>query len=232
MSTATTTPTRADARTSIPSRRWAHAGILAGAAGVAAIVASLGVSAVYDEKTAGNAEKIVESLKDSTPNLLVFHTLTMIATVTLLVFAAGLRRRLAGQVQAGSILPDVAAFGLLLASVAGLMGSALDTEFIFGVNASSDQPQLVPETAAMFGHWVGTVPWLWVGAGLTGVAVAVAALKQAAAPRWIGWVSAVLGGLTLLVGMSPLQYMAGFTGPLLVLVISLGFAFGDRDELS
>ena len=42
-------------------------------------------------------------------------------------------------------------------------------------------------------------------------------------------VGALLGGLTLLVGISPLQYMAGFTGPVLVLVMALGFAFGDRD---
>lgn len=236
MSTATTTTPRNGAatrtETTTPGRGWAYAGIAAGAAGVAGIVASLGIDAVYNEKSAGNAEKIVDSLQDATPNLLAFHTFTMIATVSLVVFAAGLRRRLAGQVRAGSVLPDVAAFGLLLAAVAGLMGSALDTEFIFGVNASADQPQLVPESGAFFGHWVGTVPWLWVGAGIAGVALAAAALKQSAAPRWIGWVAAALGGLTLLVGVSPLQYMAGFTGPVMVLVVSLGFAFGDRDELS
>ena len=38
----------------------------------------------------------------------------------------------------------------------------------------------------------------------------------------------MLGGITLLIGLSPLQYMAGFTGPVLVLVLGLGFAFGDR----
>jgi hypothetical protein len=66
---------------------------------------------------------------------------------------------------------------------------------------------------------------------VTGVAVAVAALRHAAAPRWIGWVAAVLGGITLLFGMSPLEYMAGFTGPVLVMVLGLGFAFGDRTAL-
>ena len=47
-------------------------------------------------------------------------------------------------------------------------------------------------------------------------------------PRWIGRVGLVLGGLTLLLGISPLQYMAGMTGPLLVLVVALGFCLGDR----
>lgn len=234
MSTATTPTPRSAAttpnRSETTGRGWAYVGVAAGFSGLLAIGASLSISAVYDEENLGNAEKIVASLKDATGNLVVFHTFTMIACVSLVVFAAGLRRRLSGQVRAGSILPDVAAGGLMLAAVAGLMGSALDTEFIFGVNAPKGE--LVPEVGAMYGHWVGTVPWLWVGAGLAGVAVAVAALKQSAAPRWIGWVGAVLGGLTLLVGVSPLQYMAGFTGPVLVLVMSLGFAFGDRDELT
>ncbi|WP_448059935.1 hypothetical protein [Cellulomonas hominis] len=60
------------------------------------------------------------------------------------------------------------------------------------------------------------------------VLVAVAALRHGAAPRWIGAVSAVLGGLTLLAGLSPLQYMAGFVGAVWLVVVALGFALGDR----
>ena len=37
-----------------------------------------------------------------------------------------------------------------------------------------------------------------------------------------------LGGLTLLLGISPLQYMAGMTGPIGLLVITLGFLAGDK----
>lgn len=232
MSTAINTPkgTGFRADPTVHGHGWAYAGVVAGLAGVLSIGASLSVSAVYDTENLGNAEKIVAALKETTNNLLVFHVATMVAAVTLLVFAAGVRRRLAGQTRPSSILPDVAAAGLTLTAVACLMGSALDTEFIFGVNAPKGE--LVPEVGALYGHWVGTVPWLWVGAGLAGVAIAAASLKQGAAPRWIGWVGAILGGLTLVAGVSPLQYMAGFTGPIVVLLIALGFAFGDRDELS
>jgi len=87
---------------------------------------------------------------------------------------------------------------------------------------------MVPEAAVVYNHWVGTIPWVWVGAGVAAVALAIAALRHAAAPRWIGYVSLILGGLTLLVGLSPLQYLAGMTGPIWLLVVSLGFAFGDR----
>ena len=119
----------------------------------------------------------------------------------------------------------MASTGLLLVAVAALMGSALDTEFIFAVG---EPDRVVPESVAFYGHWVGTVPWLWVGAGLTGVTLAVASFRHRAVPRWIGVVGLVLGGLTLLLGISPLQYMAGFVGPVWLLVTSLGFLLGDR----
>lgn len=207
-------------------RGWAIVGLLAGLAGVVGIQASLSIDAVYDQESAGDAARIAERLEDFVPNLLVLHVAMMIASLLLLVFAAGLRRRLQGQAPVGSLLPDVAAAGLLLTSVAALMGVAFSTEIVFGVTA--DDPQLDPEFAAVVGHWVGTVPWLWVGAGVTGLAVAVAALRHAAAPRWIGWIAAVLGGLTTILGVSPLQYLAGFTGPVLVLLLGAGFALGDR----
>lgn len=47
-------------------------------------------------------------------------------------------------------------------------------------------------------------------------------------PRWVGRVGLVLGGLTLLLGISPLEYMAGATGALLVLVTGIGFSVGDK----
>ena len=210
------------------SRAWAYVGAVAGLAGVVGIQASLQIDAVYNEKYAGDADLILDRLGDYVPQLLVLHVTMTGAAILLLVFAAGLRRRLRAQAPAGSLLPDVAAGGLLLTAVAGLMGAGFTTEIVFGV--TDDSSAIDPEFAAVVGHWIGTIPWLWVGAGLTGVAVAVAAIRHAAAPRWLGWVGAVLGGITLLVGLSPLQYMAGFTGPVLVLVLGLGFAFGDRQR--
>jgi hypothetical protein len=212
----------------VPSRRrgWAVAGAVAGLAGVVGIQVSAAIDAVYDDKYLGDAAKITERLGDLVPQLLVLHGTMMAASLLLLVFAAGLRHRLQGQAPAASLLPDIAAGGLMLTSVATLLGVAFTTEIVFGVTA--DDLEIDPEFGAMVGHWVGTVPWLWVGAGVTGLAVAVAALRHAAAPRWIGWVAAVLGALTTIAGVSPLQYMAGFTGPLLILLLGLGFAFGDR----
>ena len=38
----------------------------------------------------------------------------------------------------------------------------------------------------------------------------------------------LLGGLTLLLGISPLEYMAGVFGTLWLLVAAIGFSVGDR----
>lgn len=224
-----TTDTSRSTSTSTPrgGRLWAASGAVAGLAGVVAIQSSTQVDAAYSEDARG-AAAIADRLADQVPQLLALHVSSMVACVLLLVFAAGLRRRLQDQAPAGSLVPDLAAGGLLLTAVVALMGSAFTTETVFAIG--DEEWPLTTEFAAVVAHWVGTVPWLWVGAGVTGVAVAVAALRHAAAPRWLGWVAAVLGGLTLVAGMSPLQYLAGMPGPVLVLVLGLGLGLGDRSR--
>lgn len=209
------------------SRAWAAAGLGAGVASIVAIAASMSISAVYDEKLGGDAQGIYERMQDFVPHILVFHTATLVGVVLLVIFGAGLRRRLKAQAPADSLLPDVAAGGLLLTAVAGLMGSSLDTEFGSAL-IQTERVEVVPEVFVFYGHWLGTIPWLWVGAGVAGVAMAVAALRHDAIPRWIGWVGAVLGGITLAFGISPLQYMAGMFGPVFVTIAAAGFLFGDR----
>jgi hypothetical protein len=205
------------------SRSWALAGIGAGVAGIGSVVASGFTGAVYDEKIAGDAVAITERLAELTTQILVFHTATMVSALLLVVFAVGLRRRLASAVPADSLLPGVAAAGLLLVAAAQLLGSGLTTEFVFGVQ---DVDLMVPETAAFFSHWMGTIPWLWGTAGLTAIAVSVAARQFGAVPRWLGIISLVMGGLMLLIAVSPLQYMAGMVGPLWVTIAAIVFAAG------
>ncbi len=215
----------ASRRTSAPTPRgWALTGVGAGIAGIVSVQASAALSVNWQE-TAGDAEAIVADYAGRTGTLILFHTATVLTALLVLVFAAGLARRLGVQAPAGSLLPSVASGGLLLVSAAALLGSGLDTQFMFGF---ADPGTIVPESGAFYTDWIATIPWLWVGAGLSAVAVAVAALRHGAAPRWIGAASAVLGGLILLAGLSPLQYMAGFVGPVWLVVVALGFALGDR----
>ena len=226
MSTTTLAP-NALAPTISGHRGWAAAGLGAGLAGIVGVVASMTVDAVYREEIAGDAVAIQARVAEQTPQILVFHTATMAAVLLLLVFAAGLRRRLAMTLGPDSLIPSVASSGLLLVSVAGLLGTGLTTEFVFG---AADPGLMVPETVALFGHWIGTIPWLWAGAGVSALAVAVAGLRHGAVPRWIAWTSLVLGGFTVLFGISPLQYMAGMTGPVWLSVVAFGLLVSSPSQ--
>jgi hypothetical protein len=200
-------------------RGWRYAGIGAGLAGIAALVGSSLTDAVYQEEIAGDPTAIADKLADQTASIMLLHVGGMVSALLLLVFAAGLRRRLAETVPAGSLLPQVAASGLLLVSVAQLMGTALSTEFVSGAD---DADLVVPEAAVFFGHWIGTVPWLWVGAGVAALALGVAGRTYGAAARWLTWTSLALGAVTVLFGVSPLQYMAGVTGTIWLTVAAIG----------
>lgn len=205
-------------------RGWAAAGVLAGGSAVASIQLSTMASPVYDAATPPTAAWVAEQLSTKVPVLIGFHLTTTIAALLLMIFAAGLKRRLDAQAPADSLLPNVAAIGLVITSAILIMGAGLNTEFIFGLAT----PGMMPATdVSFYSHWVATISWLWVAAGVSAVALGLASLRGAA-PRWIGVVSLVLGALTALLGVSPLQYMAGFVGPLWLLVVALGFLLGDR----
>ena len=218
-STFVTTGRRTDPVQLSPGKGWVVAGIGAGLAGIVTVVGSSLANAVYDEKLAGNAAGITEKLAEQTVPILAMHTGAMLSAVLLVVFAAGLRRRLLNSTPEGSLLPQVAGSGLMLVSVALLMGSALTTEFVFGVK---EPDLLVPETAVFFGHWIGTVPWLWVGAGIAAIALGIAGRKFKTVAPWLTWFSLGLGALTLFLGVSPAQYMAGMTGPLWLTIAAIG----------
>ena len=104
------------------------------------------------------------------------------------------------------------------------MGTSLNTEFAFGVAADD---MLVPEAAVVYNHWIGTVPSCWLLAGLSGLAVWTAA-RRGDVPRWLGRVGLAFGALTVVVGTLPVQYMAGLTGAVWLLVTAVGFTFGDK----
>lgn len=218
-------PTTPSADVSRPSRLWAASGVAAAVAGAGAIVTTMGVNAVYDPEISGNADKILDVMLDSKGSSTAFHVLAASSAMLLVPFAAGLFRRLRGSLPADSLLPAVAALGVAMTSFILVMGSGLDTEFGFGLPAEGN---VVAENVSFYGHWVGTIPYLWTGMGLAGLALAAAALRHRAVPRWIGLVGLVLGGGTVLAGVSPLEYMAGLLAPFWLLITAAGFLVGDR----
>lgn len=202
------------------SRAWALTGLGAGLAGFASMMVSGSMSVIYPDDGL-KADAVQEHVSSQGPQIIAFHVLTTLAAVLLLPFAAGLFRRVRATVPADSLAPAVAAFGLVALSSVLILGAGLDTEFLFGGDL------VVPESSAFYRHWVATISWLWTTAGVTGLAL-FAAGRQGGVPRWIGIVGLVLGGLTLALGLSPLEYMSGMTGPVWLVVTALGFVIGDR----
>ena len=211
-------------RTTTPSRLWAVAGIGAALAGAGTIVTSSAVDIVYRDEFAGTTDGVAQALSDKSPVLFAFHSITTLGAVLMIVFGAGLFRRLRTALP-DSIAPVVALVGLAGTAVVSILGSGLDTEFM--MPGPDGEPGFADSSAAMYNHWIGTIPWLWTLVGLAGLAIFVAA-RSRAVPRWLGIVGLVLGGLTVVLGVSPLEYMSGVTGVLWLLVTAVGFTFGDR----
>jgi hypothetical protein len=235
---ATSNPVRSDLtsiedRPAAPVRRnssrvWALSGLGAGLLGIGTIVTSSMVDVVYRDEFKGTTEGFTQALDEKTGVLFAFHSITTLSALLMVVFAAGLFRRLrrgAGD----SIAPTVAFAGLLGTAVVSVMGAGLDTEVMM-VMAAEDG--VVPDsTASFYNNWIGTIPWVWVLAGLAGLAV-YATSRLNVVPRWIGRVGLVMGGLAALLGVSPLEYMAGPIAALWLVVTSVGFLVGDRAHRS
>lgn len=218
MSATVTHESASTSQRSLPEGRgWVLSGIGAGLTGAASIWLSLSSSPPMIDKV--TPEEVVAHYATMVPTLIAFHLTTVLAAVLVLPFAAGLLRRLSAQAPAGSLHGSVAMLGLTVLSAVLVLGSGLNTQFVFGFL----QPELlVASDASFYSHWIATIAWLWVTAGLAGVAVGLAGLRHGAIGKGLAIASLVLGGLTLLLGISPLQYMAGFVGPVWLLVVSLG----------
>jgi hypothetical protein len=211
------------------SRLWALSGLGAGILGVGSIVTSSMVDVVYRDEFKGTTDGVSEALEDKAGVLFAFHSITTLGAILMVVFAAGLFRRLrrgAGD----SIAPMVAFAGLLGTAVVSVLGAGLDTEIMMAL-AMGDENTVPDPTASLYNNWIGTIPWVWVLAGLAGLAV-YSVSRLNVAPRWIGRIGLVMGGLAVLLGISPLEYMAGPVAAVWLVVTSLGFLVGDRAHRS
>jgi hypothetical protein len=208
-----------------PSKGWALAGVAAGVLGIGTMVSSSTINAIYDKSIALDEDAVLARLADQSVQIITFQVVASLTALALVVFAAGLHRRLAARLD-DSIVPMVASAGLIGTAVVTVLGTGLDTEFAVGI-----EDHVLAANAAMFNHWTGTIPWCWLLVGLSALAVASAG-RQGAVPRWMGITSLVLGGLTVVSGVLPVQYMAIVPGALWVLVISVGFLAGDKTHRS
>lgn len=206
------------------TRLWSASGVAAGLLAIVGIAATTQVGFVYDPSTAGDARAIQAAVDTVTGVTALFHACTLASAFLLIVFTAGLRRRLEAKLP-DSVIPGVVSAGLGLVAVVQVIGTALDTEFM-----TTPREPIVASASVFWVHWINTVPFVWAGSGLAALGLAVASLRHRWASRWIGVASLVLGALISAVALSPLQYLAGFLGPLWLLVISSGLLLTPRNR--
>src|SRR3954465_4117413 len=128
-------PTRNPVRSDLPiapetssrpaPRWWALAGVGAALAGAATVVATSMAGTVYESRFAGDTTGLADAMADDASTMLVFHGVTGVGALLMLVFAAGLHRRLTAALGGDATLPLVAFAGLLGTAVVSILGSGL-----------------------------------------------------------------------------------------------------------
>ena len=185
-------------------RGWAYAGLLGG---IGSFLFFLGPGMMLSTSTdalADNADVLAE-VEGKAGWVWAFQTSGVGLAVLLAIFAVGLRRRLAGQEPAGSLVPDLAGLGLILMSIMTLVGTGISTEMFHALRHTDE---VDPDTIATHLAIYNTMAWVWAGGMLTTGAIAVAGLRHGSVSRRLGRFAAVMTGLVVLTQVLPFQYLA------------------------
>lgn len=205
-------------------RGWAWAGLAAGIVGLAVFVVPSGALVVDNDQLIDNAQVLAE-LDGKQHWVWAFQTGTFAVAVLAVIFGVGLRRRLAGQAPAGSLLPDLAALGLALVAALTLVGGGISTELFHSLrHADEVDPDTIGAHMALF----NTMAWVWAGGILTTGAVAVAGLRHASVGKGLARFSAVMTFLIIVTQVLPFQYLAVAPMALFLIVCSISMVRSER----
>jgi hypothetical protein len=207
-----------------PGRAWAWTGAAGALVGAAGLVVT---GNTYDVDTGVVADNpaLVRAVAENAGLVWAQQVLCAVVAGCLLVFAAGLHRHLARQEPTGSLVPGVAATGVVVTAAAVLIGGGISTELYWAL--TGDQP-FDPDTVGAHLALYNTLPWLWAALGLSAAAVAVAGLRHASVGRGLAWFSAVCALALAATQALPVQYAAVLPGALWVIGSGTAFALGGR----
>jgi hypothetical protein len=206
-----------------PRRAWAWAGVWGGVAGLVAFLAS--GSLVVDEDLLADNAAVLAEIADRGAFVWLNQVTMSVAALGLVIFGAGLRRRLDEQEPVGSLAGACALIGTSAAAVMALVGGGIGTELFWQLQAANDDITSVdPDTVMANLAIYNTMGWVWAGVGLAAGAVAVAGLRHDSVGRKLAWFSAVMAALVALVQVVPLQYLAAFPAALWCIVTGIAMA--------
>jgi hypothetical protein len=204
---------------------WAWAGAAAGVVALIGLVVSSGISSFDKDLLADNA-LLARDVTGNQGVVWIYQVCCSAGALGVAVFAAGLRRKLAAQAPAQSLLPSLAAAGLASVALMLLVGGGICTELFW--HLAQDYGKSDPDTIAANLALFDTMGWVWAGLGLTTGSVAVASLRHGSLPRWLGWVSVVATVLIGITQLLPFQYMAAFVGAPWLVAAGIGLARRER----
>lgn len=155
-------------------RAWALAGIVAALGGVGGV-------AFFEEQT---------SLAGQGTRLRICAALGMVGVAGLVAFLSGLRAYMDEQTPVGSLTGRIAQSGGLIAATTLFVG------YLFKLIVAGYTDKITGNADVVVRNGLdGLSTGAWAALALTMLAVSVAAIRHAALPRWLGWLSAILGSL-------------------------------------
>lgn len=212
--------------TAAGGQRWASTGWMAGLLAIPVFGFITGALMVPTDDYADNV-RLVEHLRGKANWIWAFQSGSVAIALLVAVFGIGLRRRLAGQTPAGSLLPDLAAVGMLLVAALTLVGGGISTEMAAAVrNIDDADPDTIGAHLAIF----NTLGWVWAGGVLATAATAIAGLRHGAVSRGLARFSAAMTVLIALTQLVPLQYLAVLPVTLFLIVGGISLQREGRDD--
>jgi hypothetical protein len=211
-----------------PRRRrgWAYAGLFGGIGSFLFFLGPASMLSPSQDSYADNA-KVLAELEGKAGWVWAFQTGGVTLALLLIVFAVGLRRRLAGQEPAGSLVPDLAGLGLILMAIMTLVGTGISTEMFHALRHTDE---VDPDTISAHLAIYNTLAWVWAGGLLTTGAMAVAGLRHGSVSRRIGLFAAVMSVLVAVTQVLPIQYLAVL--PMSIFLIVCGFSMVRTESVS
>lgn len=209
-----------------PNRAWAWTGAVGGLVGIVGLMAT---SSLYDTDSGVVADNaaLAEAVGGNATLVWAQQVVCAVVAGCLLVFAAGLRRHLARQEPAGSLVPGVAAAGIALTAAAVLIGGGIATELYWAL--TGDQP-FDPDTIGAHLAIYNTIAWLWGGLALSAGAVAFGGLRHGSVGRAVAMFSGFMSLVLIATQALPVQYISVLPGGLWLLVTGSAFAIGARSR--
>lgn len=206
--------------------RWAAAGWIAGLLSIPVYLVVTGGLMVPNDTLVDN-DRVLDELRGDAAWVWAFQTGSVAIALLVVVFGLGLRRRLAGQTPAGSILADLAAAGMLLVAALTLVGGGISTEMFHSLRHPDE---IDPDTIAAHLAIFNTMAWVWAGGMLTTIATAVAGLRHGAIGRKLAIFAAVMSVLVALTQLVPLQYLAVLPVTLFLIVSGIALQRETKPE--